>query len=92
MNKQIPGPAQCESGNYRKAEQLIRAGQSIRILRETDFRELARASETHALVPTEVTPVCTEGFERWEIINRVGNLVDWSPTSSAILTATELAA
>ena len=33
-----------------------------------------------------------EGFERWEIINRDGNLVDWSPTPSAILTATEQAA
>jgi hypothetical protein len=33
-----------------------------------------------------------EGFERWEIINREGNLVDWSPTSSTVLTATEQAA
>ena len=34
----------------------------------------------------------TEDFERWETINRVGNLVDWSPTPSTILTGTELAA
>jgi hypothetical protein len=33
-----------------------------------------------------------EGFERWEIINRVGNLIDWSPTPSTVLTATEQAA
>jgi hypothetical protein len=33
-----------------------------------------------------------EGFERWEIINRVGNLVDWSPTPSTVLTATQHAA
>jgi hypothetical protein len=33
-----------------------------------------------------------EGFERWEIINRVGNLVDWSPTPSTVLTVTEQAA
>ena len=33
-----------------------------------------------------------EGFERWEIINRVGDLIDWSPTPSAVLTATEQAA
>jgi hypothetical protein len=33
-----------------------------------------------------------EGFERWEIINREGNLVDWSPTPSTVLTATEQAA
>ena len=33
-----------------------------------------------------------EGFEQWEIINRVGNLVDWSPTPSTVLTATEQAA
>jgi hypothetical protein len=33
-----------------------------------------------------------EGFERWEIINRVGNLVDWSPTPSTVLTATQRAA
>jgi hypothetical protein len=28
----------------------------------------------------------------WEIINRVGNLVDWSPTPSTVLTATQHAA
>jgi hypothetical protein len=33
-----------------------------------------------------------EDFERWEIINRVGNLVDWSPTPSTVLTATQHAA
>jgi hypothetical protein len=33
-----------------------------------------------------------EGLERWEIINRLGNLVDWSPIPSTVLTATELAA
>jgi hypothetical protein len=33
-----------------------------------------------------------EDFEQWEIINREGNLVDWSPTSSTVLTTTELAA
>ena len=33
-----------------------------------------------------------DGFERWEIINRVGNLVDWSPTPSTVLTATQHAA
>ena len=31
-----------KSSKHRKAEQLIQAGQPIRILRETDFRELAR--------------------------------------------------
>ena len=33
-----------------------------------------------------------EDFEQWEIINREGNLVDWSATSSTVLTTTELAA
>jgi hypothetical protein len=33
-----------------------------------------------------------EDFEQWEIINREGNLVDWSPTSSTVPTTTELAA
>ena len=33
-----------------------------------------------------------EDFERWEIIIRVGNLVDWSPTPSTVLTATQHAA
>ena len=33
-----------------------------------------------------------EGFERWEIINRVDNLIDWSPTLSTVLTATQHAA
>ena len=33
-----------------------------------------------------------EDFARWEIINRVGNLVDWSPTPSTVLTATQHAA
>ena len=33
-----------------------------------------------------------EGFERWEIINRAGDLIDWSPTPLAVLTATERAA
>lgn len=33
-----------------------------------------------------------EGFERWEIINRLGNLIDWSPIPSTVLTATEQAA
>ena len=32
-----------KSSKHRKAEQLIQAGQPIRILRETDFRELARS-------------------------------------------------
>jgi DNA polymerase-3 subunit epsilon len=32
-----------KSGKHRKAEQLIQAGQPIRILRETDFCELARS-------------------------------------------------
>ena len=31
-------------------------------------------------------------FERWEIINREGNLIDWSPTPSIVLAATEQAA
>ena len=31
-----------KSSKHRKAEQLIQTGQPIRILRETDFRELAR--------------------------------------------------
>jgi hypothetical protein len=35
---------------------------------------------------------CAEGFERWEIINRSGNLIDWNPTPSTVLTATEQAA
>jgi len=35
---------------------------------------------------------CAEDFEQWEIINRVGNLIDWSPTPSTVLTATEKAA
>jgi hypothetical protein len=33
-----------------------------------------------------------ENFERWEIINREGNLINWSPTPSTVLTATEQAA
>jgi hypothetical protein len=33
-----------------------------------------------------------EGFERWEIINHVGDLVDWNPTPSTLLTATVRAA
>jgi hypothetical protein len=33
-----------------------------------------------------------DDFEQWEIINREGNLVDWNPTSSTVLTTTELAA
>jgi hypothetical protein len=33
-----------------------------------------------------------EDFERWEIINRIGNLIDWGPTPSTVLTATEKAA
>ena len=33
-----------KSSKHRKAEQLIQAGQPIRILRETDFRELARSA------------------------------------------------
>jgi hypothetical protein len=33
-----------------------------------------------------------EEFKRWEIINRKGNLVDWSPTPSTVLTATGQAA
>ena len=32
-----------KSTKHRKAERLIQAGQPIRILRETDFRELARS-------------------------------------------------
>jgi hypothetical protein len=35
---------------------------------------------------------CAESFERWEIINRAGNLIDWSPILSTVLTATEQAA
>ena len=35
---------------------------------------------------------CAEGFERWEIINRVGDLVDWSPTPLIVQTATRQAA
>ena len=31
-----------KSGKHRKAEELIKKGQSIRILRETDFRELVK--------------------------------------------------
>jgi hypothetical protein len=33
-----------------------------------------------------------DDFERWEIINRDGNLVEWSPTPSNVLTTTEQAA
>ena len=33
-----------------------------------------------------------DDFERWEIINRDGNLVEWIPTPSNVLTATEQAA
>ena len=33
-----------------------------------------------------------DDFERWEIINRDGNLVEWSPTPLDVLTATEQAA
>ena len=33
-----------------------------------------------------------EDFERWEIINCEGNLVDWSPTPSTVAPATEQAA
>jgi hypothetical protein len=33
-----------------------------------------------------------EDFERWEIINCEGNLVDWSPTPWTVVTATEQAA
>lgn len=33
-----------------------------------------------------------EDFDRWEIINRVGNLVDWSPTPPTFLTAIQHAA
>ena len=33
-----------------------------------------------------------EGFEQWEILNRDGNLVDWSPTPSTVLTAIQHAA
>jgi hypothetical protein len=31
-------------------------------------------------------------FERWEILNRAGNLIDWSPAPSTVPTATERAA
>ena len=33
-----------------------------------------------------------EDFEQWEIINREGNLIDWSTIPSTVLTATEQAA
>ncbi len=33
-----------------------------------------------------------ESFERWEVINRAGNLVDWSHTSSTVLIEIEQAA
>ena len=33
-----------------------------------------------------------EGFERWEIINRAGDLIDWSSTPSTVLIITEQAA
>ena len=33
-----------KSNKHRRAEELIRKGQSIRILRETDFRELVNSS------------------------------------------------
>jgi hypothetical protein len=33
-----------------------------------------------------------EGFQRWEIINRAGNLIDWSPIPSTVLTVTAQAA
>jgi hypothetical protein len=33
-----------------------------------------------------------EDFERWEIINCEGKLVDWSPTPSTVAPATEQAA
>ena len=36
-------PGHEKSSKHRKAEQLIKAGHTIRILRETDFRELARS-------------------------------------------------
>jgi hypothetical protein len=35
---------------------------------------------------------CAEGLERWEIVNRVGNLIYWSPKSSTVLIASEQAA
>ena len=34
-----------KSSKHRKAEQLIQAGQSIRIMRETDFRELVKLAD-----------------------------------------------
>lgn len=33
-----------------------------------------------------------ESFEQWEITNREGSLVDWSPAPSTVLTTTEQAA
>ena len=33
-----------------------------------------------------------EGFERWEVVNRAGDLVDWSPTPSSVMAAIEQAA
>jgi len=33
-----------------------------------------------------------EDFEGWEIINHLGNLIDWSPIPSTVLTANQNAA
>lgn len=33
-----------------------------------------------------------EGFERWEIVNRAGDLVDWTPALASVMTATKQAA
>jgi hypothetical protein len=35
---------------------------------------------------------CAEDFVRWEIVNRAGDLIDWSPTPQAVMTADEQAA
>lgn len=40
-----------KSSKHRKVENLINKGQSIRILRESDFRRLVRLSETTNIVP-----------------------------------------
>jgi hypothetical protein len=37
-----------KSSKHRKAEQLIKMGQPIRILRETDFREIVKLSKSIA--------------------------------------------
>ena len=52
-----------KSGKHRKAEELIRRGQAIRILRETDFRDLVKLAKIGRVVPlmSRVTRSCSGG-------------------------------